>query len=183
VDWQGLLHNRWVWIGGAAAGGVGLAVYLRRKNAAGGASSTAGAQASPAYSGGVGGFDSTGTDVAAWLGNYSGNLQNQLNQYQQQLTDSLAALGTVAPATTGTGGTATPTAVATPPAINPYTARFINADGTLSVGANQPLPQVASSVGLTLDQLKALNPTIFRTNTQTVGGVPYSIRGMPYKIS
>jgi len=185
VDWQGLLHNRWVWIGGAAAGGLGLAVYLRRKNAAGGASQGAGAQASPAYSAGsVGGFDSTGTDVAAWLGNYSGNLQTQLNQYQQQLTDSLAALQNAPTTPAGTGTpTAGPSTGPAPGGITPNAARFINSNGTLSIGANQPLAAAAGSVGLTLDQLKALNPTIFRTNTQTVGGQPYSIRGMPYKIS
>lgn len=97
MDWRALLHNRWVWIGGAAAGGLGLAMYVKgRKGPGTGASATVGAPATPAYAGGsVGGFDSTGTDVAAWLGNYSGNLQNQLDQYHQQLTDSLSALQNV----------------------------------------------------------------------------------------
>jgi len=110
VDLRGLLHNRWVWIGGAAAAGLGLAVYVRARGKAGApAAATAGTtQGSPAYaSGSVGGFDSTGTDVAAWLGNYSGNLQHQLDAYQQQLTDSITALHAVPTAAgTGTGGTA-----------------------------------------------------------------------------
>ena len=101
MDLQGLLHNRWVWIGGAAAAGLGLALYVKARGR--GASSAMGAQASPAYAGGVGTFDSTGTDVAAWLGNYSGNLQNQLNAYQQQLTASLDALQNVPTGSTGTG--------------------------------------------------------------------------------
>lgn len=181
MDWQGLLHNRWVWIGGAAAGGVGLAVYLHgRKGSPAGAS--AGAQATPAYaSGSVGGFDSTGTDVAAWLGNYSGNLQNQLDAYQQQLTDSLAALQNVPAGTSGTGSPAPGSSSG--PVISANASKFINANGTLSIGANQPLGAAAGSVGLTEAQLKALNPSIWASNTKTVGGIAYTIRGMPYKIS
>lgn len=107
MDWQGLLHNKWVWAGGAVAGGAGLIVLLRKRaqGGTGGTPSAAGGtQYTPAYSSGsVGGFDSTGTDVASWLGNYSAGLDNQLAAYSQQLTDALAGIGTIPSGTTGTG--------------------------------------------------------------------------------
>jgi hypothetical protein len=137
VDWQGLLHNRWVWIGGAGAAGLGALAYVRRKKAGGaggGAAATVGAQATPAYAGGVGGFDSTGTDVAAWLGNYSGNLQHQLDAYQQQLTDTLAGMPTGA---TGTG--AGPSA----------------GGSSMFAAANQNLYELGD-----LNQLRQLNPNL-----------------------
>jgi len=90
MDWRELLHNRWVWAGVAGAAGLGGIVWWRRRGttpAGGGAAET------PAYaSGAVGSFDSTGTDVAGWLGRYSGSLDNQFREFQRSVEQQLAAL-------------------------------------------------------------------------------------------
>jgi len=88
-----MLRNRWMLAGLGVAAAAGLFVLVRRQRA-GGAAPATGSQASPAYSSGsIGTFDSTGTDVASWLGSYSGNLQNQLDEYKATLTDTLAGAG------------------------------------------------------------------------------------------
>jgi hypothetical protein len=93
VDIRELLHNKWALAGVGVAGAVGVFVWIRSRKAGGGSTSGGVATASPGYTpGGVGSFDTTGTDVAGWLGDYSGNLQGQLDQYQQQLTDTLDQL-------------------------------------------------------------------------------------------
>jgi hypothetical protein len=78
----------------AAVGVVALFVFLRRP-ATGGLSGSSAVQ-SPAAGGqaysGTGRLDTTGSDVASWLGQYSGGLQNQLNEYGRTLTDATSSL-------------------------------------------------------------------------------------------
>jgi hypothetical protein len=107
VDWQKYLHDPKVLAGGAAAAAVGAYVLYQRKKTTGSTlSGGSPAATAPASSyGGVGTFSSTGTDLASFLGNYSGALQTQLDQYSKQLTDSLSALQqSPAPTGSGTGG-------------------------------------------------------------------------------
>lgn len=95
-----MLNNRRVQLGGlAAAAGVGAYVLIHRKHTTGTTRSDV-TSVAPA-TGGVATFDSTGTDVANWLGNYSGNLQNQLDAFSQTLHDSLQGAAQVPPQTTG----------------------------------------------------------------------------------
>lgn len=106
MDLRALLANRWALAGLGVAGAAGGYVWWRRRNGGGPRPAGGGsmAQDTPAYSGGPGTFDSTGTDVAHWLGDYSANLQNQLDDYQKQLSDALEALKHVP-----TAGTPSPT--------------------------------------------------------------------------
>lgn len=97
---QELVHNKPAMIGLAGAGGLGLVVWYRHRKAAGpasGAGAAAGAgQVSQGYSGGLGGtLDTTGTDLAAYLGDFSAGLSNQLNGWLQQAQQTL----TIPPAT------------------------------------------------------------------------------------
>jgi hypothetical protein len=85
MDWQALLHNKWMLGGAAVAATAGVVVLVRKKQAGGANSSTA----PPAAGGGVGGFDSTGTDVAHWVGSEMDRYQGQLSQ---QLADQNAAV-------------------------------------------------------------------------------------------
>lgn len=97
---QKLLHNKWAVGGLVAAAGLGGFVLYKRKSTTG--SSLSGTTAAGTSGGqvlGPGTVNTTGDDVAAWLGNYSGNLQNITNAWGQQLTDALAHLPT------GNGGT------------------------------------------------------------------------------
>lgn len=135
-----LMADKRVQVGGlAAAAGVGALALYRRKQTTG--STTSSPAVSVAPSGATGArYDSTGTDVANWLGNYSGGLQTQLDAYNKQLQDALSGLKKVpteAPpqATPGAGHTRTMTA----------------AGGLL-------LSNFLAQTGTTYEQLLALNP-------------------------
>lgn len=85
-----------------AAGLLGLVVLVKRGGlGAGGSSSSGGSDAATTSAGlgtagssygGTGVYDSTGNDVASWLGNYSESLQNQLDQYGAQLNTATTEL-------------------------------------------------------------------------------------------
>ena len=172
MDVRALLHNKWALAGAGVAGVAGIVVYLRRKAAGGSTSSSTGAQSSPAYSGGVGGFDSTGTDVAAQLGQYQANTQNILDQYQQQLTGALAGLSQVPAGTTGTG-----TGPATQAQAGPQ---------TVSIGKGSNLYDFAAGHGTTLDQLRTLNPGLDKLINWSGSGStkdPLITKGLPLRVS
>lgn len=86
MDWRSLARNRWTWVavaGGVAAGGVVLWRKRKAGTGSGGSSSPAASDAAGS-SGGVGYFDSTGTDVAQQLGQYGQAVDQQLTQASQQ---------------------------------------------------------------------------------------------------
>lgn len=103
MNLRALFTNKWFLIGAAAAAGLGLYALIKRKG--GGSGGGAGAQESPAYAaGGVGGFDSTGTDVAHWLGSQEQVLSGQFKEFQDSF---FARLDAMPPGETGTGGITT----------------------------------------------------------------------------
>jgi hypothetical protein len=67
MDWQGLLHNRWVLIGAAGAALVGVVVLVTRKK-----SDTT---TTPSV-------DTTGTDAAGWLSDYAKHIDDTLASMQ-----------------------------------------------------------------------------------------------------
>ena len=87
MDWRSLLHNRW-FLGALGAAGLAGAYVLYKKRGQTDLQAGAGAQQSPAYSGGVGGFDSTGTDVAHWLGDQQARWDEQMRQFLDQIQAS-----------------------------------------------------------------------------------------------
>ena len=102
---QKLLHNKLAVGGLVAAAAVGGFVLYKRKSTTG--SSLSGSDTSGTSAGqvlGPGTVNTTGDDVAAWLGNYSGNLQNITSAWGAQLTDAISHLPT------SNGGTGTGTA-------------------------------------------------------------------------
>lgn len=90
MDWQALLKDKKLWIGVAAAAGLGLLVYSRRTKTATPATTPAGTTA------GNGGAiaDTTGTDLASFLGNFSSSLQQQIAQLN---AGNQTAAGTATP--------------------------------------------------------------------------------------
>jgi hypothetical protein len=190
VDWKSLLNNRKVQIGGvgvaAAAGGL---VYYRRKKSGGSAGAATPADSAATGDGGTayapGQFpDTSGTDIAGWLGQYSQGLQAELDQglaaYTQQQTDFLAALGTSgAPAPTPTpkppvktlpkvtpkpGGTVKPTPV-------PKPAGYVTVAAFKSGNPawNSTLSGIAGHEHTTVAQLLKLNPSIKNANVIRTG--------------
>lgn len=170
MDWAGLLRNRWALAGVGAAALLGGVVWWRRHHGTTASSSTGAglSTASPGYaSGAVGGFDSTGTDVAHWLGEQSGLLQNQFNEFQRNVTDQLAAIPT------GTTGTGAPTPASNPAPTLPR---------TLSAPANTNLynwsQQIEATYGLTTPVFSKLSgykwgsPAQFGADPR-YGNVPY----------
>jgi hypothetical protein len=83
-DVKALLHNKPALIGVGVAGAAGLYVLLRRKSTTGTTASDASTTTGGATTG-TGFPDTTGTDVAGWLGTQSGQLAAQQEQFLQQL--------------------------------------------------------------------------------------------------
>lgn len=111
---KGLLHNKWALAGVAGAAGLGgLVLYRKRKT--GGSSGTSDTTTGQAAGNGVATLDTSGTDIASWLGQYGGSLQAQLDAYQAQLTSALQQLENMPT----NGGTPTGGGYAAPPWLHP----------------------------------------------------------------
>lgn len=96
LDLAKLAKDKRVWLAGAGAVALGLFAYVRRsKSGAGTAPSPSGA---PTYAGVQGGVDTTGTDIAAFLGQYNSAVQGQLTDFGQQLTGIADAVKNIPPA-------------------------------------------------------------------------------------
>lgn len=161
-DVKALLHNKYALAGLAAAAGLGgYVLYSRRK---GGSSSTGTSDTTTTAAGtnGTPTLDTTGTDIASWLGQYSGSLQNQLDEYQRNLTDALAGLKNM-PTTGGAGGTGggsgspvvgipTGEKIGQFVKVVPFTSRNPPWASTLS--------GIAAHEGTTVERLLQLNPSI-----------------------
>lgn len=90
------LRDKKFWVVGGLGAALGLGVWYQRKKSGQSAQSTPNPSGTtPVGVGYTGGFDSTGTDVASWLGNFSGSLQNQLDQFNNQLTGALAGTAAI----------------------------------------------------------------------------------------
>jgi LysM repeat protein len=174
MDWQQLLHDkRFLYAGGVVAAVGAYALYQRKKTTGSSAASTP-ATTCTIYTGA--GLDTTGTDVASWLGSQSGQFQDILTQFQKQLTDTLTALQK--------GGTTAPTPSPTPkpkpvpspaPAPNPGGPTHGNpnpAPKSVTVAKftstnpawNSTLSGIAAKEGTTVSHLLALNPGIKNPN-------------------
>jgi len=166
MDWRELLRNRWTWAGVAGAAGLGAIVWWRRRSTGGAPGGGVGAAAaSPAYaSGAVGSFDSTGTDVAAWLGQYSGSLDNQFKEFTTAVETRLAAI----PAEQTGSGTPAPAPAPPPAQASTY---------LIPAGAN--IYDIAYTQGSDLNAIRALNPGLpikweWRSGfSEQYGNVPY----------
>lgn len=98
-----LLHNKYAVAGLIGAVGLGGFVLYQRKKTTG--STSTDSTTSAGNSGGVimpGSVDTSGTDIANYLGNYSGQLQNQLDAFAAQQTDFLNKIGSTSGSTSPT---------------------------------------------------------------------------------
>lgn len=141
MDWRAMLRDRRLWLGAGVAAAIGAVVYLRRRSSGGGGAESVasrGATGSPA-------IDTTGTDIASWLGQYSGSLDRRLVEYGDLLTETLSAIGQPRP-----GGTPDPNAPGAPQRVS------------VQLGTNvyDWLKGLNRSYGLSLDLnvLRDLNP-------------------------
>lgn len=165
-----LLHDKRFWVAGGLAAAIGLGVWWQRRHA--NSSAAASGQMVAGGAGGVGSFDSTGSDIAAALGDQTGQVQDVLQQFLNQLQGTLAGAGQIPPAHTPSP-TPTPTPVSTlpPPASPPprphtvtveaYTRNNTKWDSTLS--------GIAAHEHTTLQALERLNPSITNPNIIHVG--------------
>ena len=91
MDLKTLAHDkRLPWVAGGVGALIGLGVLWQRRKSAGGGGSQAGSSsggiANPAYA------NTTGTDVANWVGGTLGQYSSQLAAYQQTLLSELQQL-------------------------------------------------------------------------------------------
>src|SRR5262245_4619623 len=93
MDWRAMIRNPWLVGGVAVAAGVGLVVAFRRR---GGAGLEAPAPNQVGYSGGPGGIDTTGTDIAGWLGQYQAAFQSELDTFRADIQAQVDALSQLA---------------------------------------------------------------------------------------
>lgn len=168
-DLKALTKNKPAMIGLAGAAGLGLYVLYKRKQTTGSTSSQPTTTATTG-TGAVGTFDSSGTDIATWLGNYSGNLQNQLDAYQQQLTDALSGLQQVQPTQPSQPTTPTPTPPFNPPppptTNTPPASHWVTVQKYTSSNPpwNSTLSGIAAHENTTVSNLLKLNPGIKNPN-------------------
>lgn len=94
TDVKSLLKDKRLWAGGVVAAAVGVVVFLKRgKESTGGDGSAIGGTASGPKGAYVqGSADTTGTDIAAYLGAYQQSNTALLNQWGANLTDAIKAL-------------------------------------------------------------------------------------------
>lgn len=160
MDWQALLKDKKLWIGVAGAAALGLLVYSRRTKTSTPGTTPAGTTAN--NGGAV--ADTTGTDLASFLGNFSASLQQQI-----------AALNA---GNQTQAGTTTPTTLPTP--ANHFGGYVEKGGGIFAVpvggGTNWAnLNQSLASVGLNGDiqTLLNLNPGLMGdvSNFRDNGGV------------
>lgn len=99
-----LKKNKPLLYGMGAAGVLGLATLYRRKTSGGGGGGgTSTTAVSPAGATGAARYDSTGNDVANYLGKQNEFMSNQFNEWNRQIGDALKGIG-------GNGGEGTATA-------------------------------------------------------------------------
>lgn len=117
MNWREILHNRRLQLAAAAAAAAGLFVFMRRRSS-GGTAGNAGTPAGASSSGGIPqSFDSSGTDLAAFLGQLGVSQQQTLTDFAQTITERLDQLGARIP--DPNGNTPPPTPNNPPPATNP----------------------------------------------------------------
>lgn len=103
-NWRELAKNKKAWVGVGGAAGLGAFVYFRRKKAAGAAApgTSTGAATGATAPGGAGAVaDTTGYNLASFLGNYSQSLQDQLTAGLNAIKDASGAAATTPPRSIG----------------------------------------------------------------------------------
>ena len=168
---QALLRNKKAVLGLAAAGGLGLVVALKKKSAGSSSAGSDAASSAGTGSGGVATYDSTGSDVANQLGQFSNSINNSLSDFQTTLTNSLDALQNVPTGTSNSPGkttkktvTVTPPKKVTPPGKKPVVAKKPTAaPPRYIVKSGDNLSTIAKRNRLSLTALKRLNPGLFNT--------------------
>ncbi len=94
MDVRALLSNRWVWLAGAAAAGVGLVVFIARRRGSSQTNTSDGGETAGYGAGGVGYFDSVATDVATQLGQYQTGWQSMFDEFTAGVNERLGDLPT-----------------------------------------------------------------------------------------
>ncbi len=89
ADVSALLKDKRLWAGAAVAAGVGVVMWFKR----GGSTPAVGGPGSATGST-QGSADTTGTDIASYLGQYSQSQMELLNQWAANLKTSIDAIGT-----------------------------------------------------------------------------------------
>src|SRR3954463_8384431 len=92
-DMAKLLKDKRLWVGGAVAAAIGLVVFVKRGAGASTMDAVTGGTASgPGGTYVQGAGDTTGTDIAGYLGNYQQSLSDMLAGWGGSLNDTLKAI-------------------------------------------------------------------------------------------
>lgn len=167
MDWRALIHDRRVQIGAAGAAAVGGYVLLRRKQTTGSTLS----QPSDTSAGGGTAYtfpNTSGTDLASWLGSQEGVLAAQNKDFLDQLANSLGTAGIQPTAPTGTE---------TPPAAPATPVGAGQAVSRTTITPGESLAPVLAFFGMTQQQFESLNPGIQSTyyNKPGSGAIGFSL--------
>jgi len=143
VDWSFVRDKRFQ-VGAVAAVALGGYAFWQKRKAGGTTASDTSTVTSGSTTGVNPGYlNTTGTDVASWMGDYSAGLQQQLTDYGKQLTDAVTALQNLQPSPD------TPTTPTTLPAVKKVT-----------VEGGSWLKDVMTNYHVDQDLLFKLNPNI-----------------------
>jgi len=159
MNWRTMLKDKRLWIGVAVAAAVGAGVLWQRKRDTGSTTvsgetvATSGAAAGGLA--GVSGIDTTGTDIASWMSQYSGSLQRQLDEYGTSLSSTM---DTYAKSLTGVQSQLTDI----DKDVSGVSANMLKpVYVTKSSGSTSwSLSSVAKKYGIDIDMLRLLNPSL-----------------------
>jgi hypothetical protein len=164
ADLQKLLHNKWALAGLGGAAALGLGVWYTKRGK-GGSGSASGATDTSGTSGttytGTGTVDTSGSDIANWLGQQSGNFQTQFDAFSKQQTDFLTQLGTI------TGGSGSGTTGGT--SGNGSKTKVYTISAADAKAGKDTFYTIAHRLGLSGDQLKAMQAPGYSWSTVKAG--------------
>lgn len=168
--WRQLLRNKPLLYGLGAAAALGAFVLYQRTRAGETGPASTDDEASGGGIGQPGYLNTTGTDVANWLGQYSESLQNQFDEFRTSIEEQLGKIPTEPTPSPPKPVTTQPVQVV-PPKPKPKTPVYVTvAKYTKSNTAwNSTLSGIAKHYKTSVDALRKLNPSIKNPNVIYTG--------------
>lgn len=166
-----LTHNKPLLIAAAAAAGLGVWAFVKKRKAASSSTDTAGIADGSSLAGTPGNpaeLNSVGTDVATQLGQFGAASAADAAAAQKAQSDALAAfLANLT--TTATAGATIPTQAPATATLTPTPAAAQPASRSYTVVSGDNLTKIASKFGTTVSKIYSANSALIESNAKAHG--------------